>query len=117
MRYAVWGRAAAGTREWLLGTFWTPEQAEDFRSEAVVSKTPIGGAAGDQACESALVEGYDGHTAIGDGRPIKKPAKYKPRYQKLVTEVGPTGVKRLVRPTSVTPSATSTKRPAKAARA
>jgi len=100
MKYAVWGRPAQGTREWLLATFWTREQAEQFRAEAVAKKTPIQAgheATGDLPCEVAIVEDYDGNSAIDDGRPVKKPSKYRPRYQRLVTEVGPNGIKRLVR--------------------
>ncbi len=97
MKYAVWGRPLQGTREWLLATFWTRDQAEQYRSEVVVNKMPLRGGAGDQVCEVAVVEDYDGNSAIDEGRPIKKPSKYKPRYQRMVTEIGPSGIKRLVR--------------------
>jgi len=98
MKFAVWGRPIQGPREWLLATFWTREQAEQFRSEVVANQTPIHAGTGEHRCEVAIVEDYDGNSAIDEGRPTKKPAKYKARYQRMVTEVGPNGVRRLVRP-------------------
>ena len=75
MKFAVWGRPAQSTREWLLATFWTREQAEQFRSESVAKKTPIQAGIGEQLCEVASIEDYDGNSAIGEGRPVKKPTK------------------------------------------
>jgi len=94
MRYAVWGRTSRGPQEHLLATFWTNAEAGAYRNHAVLGRTPVDHG----ICALAVVEKYDGQSQIDDARPFKK-SRHPPssRYGRMVTVMGPNGVKHLER--------------------